>query len=154
MRSPLSQAQAGVYYACETSVSDEYNYQNTALFTLPEDADLVRLQQAVQVALSAHPYIGSHVVVNEEGVPEIESADEGAEFRVERFDVNEEEWKAAQKTFSQTMDVHGEKLYRTEIYSVNGGGSYLYIDLHHVLTDGFSMAVLLREIERVYNGKN
>ena len=153
MRSPLSQAQAGVYYACETSVSDEFNYQNTALFTLPEDADLVRLQQAVQVALSAHPYLGSHVVVNEEGVPEIESADEGVEFRVERFEVTEEEWKAAQKTFAQTMDVHGEKLYRTEIYTVEGGKSYLYIDLHHVLTDGFSMAVLLREIERVYNGK-
>lgn len=153
MRSPLSQAQAGVYYACETSVSDEYNYQNTVLFTIPEDADLERLQQAVQVALSAHPYLGSHVVVNEEGVPEIESADEGVAFSVERFEVTEEEWKAAQETFSRTMDVHGEKLYRTEIYSVKGGNSYLYIDLHHVLTDGFSLAVLLREIERVYNGK-
>ena len=153
MRSPLSQAQAGVYYACETSVSDEYNYQNTVLFTIPEDADLERLQQAVQVALSAHPYLGSHVVVNEEGVPEIESTDEGVEFSVDRFEVTEEEWKAAQETFSRTMDVHGEKLYRTEIYSVKGGRSYLYIDLHHVLTDGFSLAVLLREIERVYNGK-
>ncbi len=153
MRSPLSQAQAGVYYACETTVSDEYNYQNTVLFTLPEDADLVRLQQAVQGALCAHPYLGSRVVVNEEGVPEIESADEGAEFRVERLEVTEEEWKAVQKTFSQTMDVHGEKLYRTEIYSVKGGKSYLYIDLHHVLTDGFSLTLLLREIERVYNGK-
>ena len=43
MKSPLSQAQEGVYYACETSVSDEYNYQNPVLFSLPEDADLGRL---------------------------------------------------------------------------------------------------------------
>ena len=39
MRSPLSQAQLGVYYACETSVSDEFNYQNPVLFDLPADAD-------------------------------------------------------------------------------------------------------------------
>ena len=40
MKSPLSQAQAGVYYACETSVSDEYNYQNPVLFALPEEAEI------------------------------------------------------------------------------------------------------------------
>ena len=157
MRSPLSQAQAGVYYACETSVSDEYNYQNPVLFTLPEDADLARLQQAVLDALRAHPYLGSHVVVNDEGVPEMESGD--GSFSVERFDLNESEWQAAQQTFAQTMDVHGEKLYRAEIYSVTVNRSpltvhrYLYIDLHHVLTDGFSVTLLLRDIERIYNGK-
>ena len=118
MKSPLSQAQAGVYYACETSVSDEYNYQNPVLFALPEDADLVRLQQAVQDALRAHPYLGSRVTVNEEGVPEIESIGDSQEvltstpINVERREVNEEEWKAVQQTFAQTMDIHGDKLYR------------------------------------------
>ena len=158
MRSPLSQAQAGVYYACETSVSDEYNYQNPVLFTLPEDADLARLQQAVQDALCAHPYLGSRVVVNDEGVPEIESGDENQAFIVESRELTEQEWEAAQQTFAQTMDVHGDKLYRAEIYSVTGNPSpvtrnYLYIDIHHVLTDGFSVTLLLRDIERIYNGK-
>jgi amino acid adenylation domain-containing protein len=165
MRSPLSQAQAGVYYACETSVSDEYNYQNPVLFALPADADLVRLQQAVEDALRAHPYLGSRVVVNEEGIPEIESGQDASlqdgasayRFKVERFDLNEDEWKAAQDTFAQTMDIHGDKLYRAEIYRVKSeelrAKSYLYIDLHHVLADGFSVTLLLRDIERIYNGK-
>ena len=157
MKSPLSQAQAGVYYACETSVSDEYNYQNPVLFTLPEDTDLVRLQQAVQDALCAHPYLGSHVVINDEDVPEMES-DERLAVSVERLEVTEEEWKAAQETFAKTMDIHGEKLYRAEIYKVvshqpSAVRCYLYIDLHHVLADGFSVTLLLRDIERIYNGK-
>ena len=147
MKSPLSQAQLGVYYACETSVSDEFNYQNPVLFTLPEDADLTRLQQAVEEALCAHPYLGSRVVVNEDGVPEMESKAESLKFKVERLDLNEDEWKAAQENFAATMDIHGDKLYRAEIYSVNGK-SYLYIDIHHVLADGFSVTLLLRDIER------
>ena len=157
MKSPLSQAQAGVYYACETSVSDEYNYQNPVLFTLPEDADLVRLQQAVQDALCAHPYIGSHVVNNDEGVPEMESCQNSA-FSCQLSEVNEEEWEAAQQTFAQTMDIHADQLYRAEIYKVvshqpSAVRCYLYIDLHHVLADGFSVTLLLRDIERIYNGK-
>ena len=152
MRSPLSQAQAGVYYACETSVSDDYNYQNPVLFTLPDDADLTRLQQAVEDALRAHPYLGSRVVVNDEGVPEIVNSEELIVNSVLLREVKEEEWKAVQETFATTMDIHGDKLYRAEIYSVNGK-SYLYIDLHHVLADGFSVTLLLRDIERIYNGK-
>ena len=156
MKSPLSQAQAGVYYACETSVSDEYNYQNPVLFTLPEDADLARLQQAVQDALHAHPYLGSRVVVNDEGVPEMESS-EHPEFSCQLSEVSEDEWKTIQSTFAQTMDVHADKLYRAEIYSITNDQSqitnYLYIDLHHVLADGFSVTLLLRDIERIYNGK-
>ena len=117
MRSPLSQAQAGVYYACETSVSDEYNYQNPVLFTLPEDADLTRLQQAVEDALRVHPYLESHIVVNDEGIPEVESGQQ-SEVSCQISEVNEDEWKAVQQTFAQTMDVHGEKLYRAEIYKI------------------------------------
>ena len=163
MKSPLSQAQAGVYYACETSVTDEYNYQNPVLFALPDDADLTRLQQAVQDALCAHPYLFSHVIVNDDGVPEMESGEVAANVPIR--ELTEEEWNAAQATFAQTMDIHGEKLYRAEIYSVTGNPSpvtgnpspvthnYLYIDVHHVLTDGFSVTLLLRDIERLYNGK-
>ena len=150
MKSPLSQAQAGVYYACETSVSDEYNYQNPVLFALPEEADIARLQQAVQDALCAHPYLFSHVIVNDEGVPEIESGEVAADVPVR--EVTEKEWKTAQETFAKTMDVHGDKLYRAEIYKVKDE-CFLYIDLHHVLADGFSVTLLLRDIERIYNGK-
>ena len=155
MKSPLSQAQSGVYYACETSVSDEYNYQNPVLFALPEDADLARLQQAVQDALQAHPYLGSHVIVNDEGVPEIESG-EGT-FSVPLREVTEEEWAAVQQGFAKTMDIRADKLYRAEIYKIINCQlstvNYLYIDLHHVLADGFSVTLLLRDIERLYNGK-
>ena len=155
MKSPLSQAQAGVYYACETTVSDEYNYQNPVLFALPDDADLAKLQQAVQDALCAHPYLFSHVVVNDEGVPEIESGEVTANVPIR--ELNEEEWKAAQETFAKTMDIHGDKLYRAEIYTVHHTPDavhhFLYIDLHHVLADGFSVTLLLRDIERLYNGK-
>ena len=156
MQSPLSQAQLGVYYACLSSVSDEYNYQNPVRFDLPQDADLPRLQQAVFDALCAHPYLFSHVVVDDEGRPELETPNGTPSDIVSIREVTESEWAEVQQTFAQTMDIHGERLYRAEIYVVrnqNEKRSYLYLDAHHVLTDGLSVAILIRDIERVYNGK-
>ena len=49
--SPLSQSQAGVYYACLSSVNDETNYQNAMLITLPSGVDIARFQNAVYEAL-------------------------------------------------------------------------------------------------------
>ena len=154
MKSPLSQAQLGVYYACLSTVSGEYNYQNPVLFDLPQDVDLARLQESVHEALCAHPYLFSHVVVNDEGRPEMETPNENPNVNevVPVREVSEAEWAEVQKTFAQTMDIQGERLYRAEIYVVDKR-SYLYLDTHHVVTDGLSVAILIRDIERVYNGK-
>ncbi|MBR4519856.1 MAG: amino acid adenylation domain-containing protein [Paludibacteraceae bacterium] len=163
MKSPLSQAQLGVYYACQTSVEGELNYQNPALFTLPAQTDTVRLQQAVYAALCAHPYVAGRILTGDDGVPVI--TDDGvaeltngdaAEF-VPLTDVSEAEWAQVKQSFGRTMDIHGSRLFRTEIYTIHHTPytvhQYLYIDIHHVLADGYSMTVLVRDISRAYSGK-
>ncbi|MBO4577934.1 MAG: amino acid adenylation domain-containing protein [Paludibacteraceae bacterium] len=149
MKAILSQAQLGVYYACQTSVDNQVNYQNPVLFTLPESTDLSRLQQAVSDAISAHAYLTSRIEETEEGTP---VTVDGLPVKVDVLQVTEDEWNAAQKTFAQTMDLHAERLYRAEIYQTPHQ-AYLYLDFHHVLADGFTIALMLKEIERAYSGK-
>ena len=154
MKSPLSQAQLGVYYACETSVNDEVNYQNPFVYALPDHVDLERLQNAVLATLKAHPYMCGHIEPDDEGMPMMVTGDTPL---VRKIELSEQEWEEAQKTFARTMDIHGERLYRAEIYTVKKTNStpenYLYLDIHHVISDGFSHAVLARDISRAYNGE-
>ena len=51
------------------------------------------------------------------------------------------------------MDPHGEKLWRCEIYKTGNGESWLYVDFHHIITDGFTILLFCRDIERCYEGR-
>ena len=57
-----------------------------------------------------------------------------------------------QPAIGEAMDVHGERLYRCAVYQ-GSKASWLYVDFHHMLCDGFSIVLMLREIERCFNGK-
>ena len=151
MTSPLSQSQLGVYYACLTTVNDLTNYQNAFLFTLPQTVNLDRLREAVYGAMCAHPYLMGRIVLNSDGAPEHESGTCPAlEDCVTMQEVKSIEEVRA--TFSRTMDIYGERLYRCEIYKTPQQ-NYLYLDIHHLLLDGFTLILLFREIERLYAGE-
>ncbi|MBR5906542.1 MAG: amino acid adenylation domain-containing protein [Bacteroidales bacterium] len=151
MITPLSQSQLGVYYACVTNKDENTNYQNPVLFDLPQDVAVEAVRKAVYDALCAHPYLASRIVLDDEGVPAVESG---------TFPALEEAVPVipvkclddVKSGFGKTMDVHAEKLYRSEIYQAQDR-AWLYIDFHHVISDGFSMVLFLRELERAFNGK-
>ena len=73
MKSSLSQSQLGVYYACVANKDKNVNYQNALLVALPSVIDLNRFRKAVYDALCAHPYLASHVVPDDNGLPQMES---------------------------------------------------------------------------------
>ena len=154
MKSPLSRAQLGIYYTSQTSADEQINYQNALLYALPEGVDLERLQKAILDTIAIHPYLCSCIKENAEKMPEVISTNAPcSKEMVPVRKVSEAEWKDVQKTFTRTMDIHGERLFRTEIYEVEGTKSYLYLDVHHVLSDGASFLVLVRDISKAYNGQ-
>ena len=152
MRSSLSQSQLGVYYACVTNNDELTNYQNPVLLDIPKDANVEQVRKAVYEALCAHPYIASRIVLGEDGVPKVESGEfPEIEKAVPLMSVGSIE--EAKSSFARTMDIYGDKLYRCELYQTTEGKAWLYLDFHHVIADGFSVVLILRDIERCFNGK-
>ena len=152
MRFPLSQSQKGIYYACVTASEAQVNYQNPVLFDLPREVAPEKVQLAVYEALCAHPSLASRIVMDEDGTPWVESGtfppmeETIPILRVGSLDEVEPALGAA-------MDIYGERLYRCAVYQGTEGASWLYVDFHHVLCDGFSLVLMLREIEGCFNGK-
>ena len=45
-----------------------------------------------------------------------------------------------------------EQLFRFEIYRTCDG-NYLFLDLHHIVADGTSLAIIINDINRAYSGE-
>ena len=152
MKTSLSQSQLGVYYACVANKDKSVNYQNALLVALPSVIDLNRFRKAVYDALCAHPYIASHVLLDDKRLPQMESGTfPGMEEAVPIFQVSTLD--EARRGFARAMEPLEERLWRTEIYTTSNGEAWFYIDTHHIIADAFSTMVLYQEIERCYNGQ-
>ena len=152
MKTSLSQSQLGVYYACVANKDKSVNYQNALLVELPSAVDLNRFRKAVYDALCAHPYIASHVLLDDKRLPQMESGTfPGMEEAVPIFQVSTLD--EARRGFARAMEPLEERLWRTEIYTTSNGEAWFYIDTHHIIADAFSTMVLYQEIERCYNGQ-
>ncbi|MGC1139757.1 condensation domain-containing protein, partial [Bacillus sp. B38] len=57
------------------------------------------------------------------------------------------------KTFIQPFELNQAPLFRAELATVSGK-HYLMIDMHHIISDGVSISLLLKEFTKLYNGES
>ena len=56
------------------------------------------------------------------------------------------------ETLVRPYMLFNEKLFRFEIYRTCEG-NYLFLDLHHIVADGTSLAIIMNDINRAYSGE-
>jgi amino acid adenylation domain-containing protein len=145
---PLSQAQLSIFLACQGLDDKSGNYQLPALYKLPAGIDTNKLAAALEAVVKAHPALNSRIVL-ENGTPRFEEAPAG-------------EWKTGfekvasiddvRKDFGRPMDLLSEPLCKAVIWHTDAG-DYLYLDFHHIVFDGLSISIFLKELDKAYRGE-
>ena len=147
--SPVSMTELGIY------LDWQKNPQGTAynvplLLLLPDGTDLTRLHSALEQTLRAHPCILSRFRAEADGsITRLTPDGSPEEIPVcIRESDGEPDLEELIRPFSDPED----SLYRVQI--IRGDGrSYLFADFHHILFDGLSVQVFIRELNRVYAGE-
>ena len=123
-------------------------YQPMNLLTFGKDIDLERLKSAILKALEAHPYANCRVKVNEEGAAE--QYIEEAPFDIQIEEITDIE--AEKQRLFKKMALDGSQLLYFKLLSAPEA-NYMYFQFHHIIFDGASLRVLLRDIDNAYQGK-
>lgn len=142
---PLMQNQMGVFIESQMS-GPSVKYNIPMLIKIDDSLDVERLKEAVEKALDAHPYIHS-VIVNNEGnirVKRTESSSRVEVIRVPSLPGTDE--------LIRPFTLFGEELYRVQIYDTREG-KYLFMDFHHIISDGTSIGILINDINSSYAGE-
>ena len=145
---PLSYAQTGVYLDClknpETTL---YNIPNKIAF--PKTTDTAALVDALNTLVKHHPQMTVHFGNGEEGIVQTINPEQVVDVPVKRM--SEEDLTTYKHDFVKPFDLGKGPLYRFEIITTQEH-VYLLMDVHHLVFDGASLDLFLRELCNVLDG--
>ncbi len=146
---PLSYAQTGVYFDClKNPTSTIYNIPY--LLSYPEGTDANVLADAVKRVIEAHPELSVHFTTQGDAI--IQTTDDSVPVEVPITKMSEEELAKYKNEFVRPFNLQKAPLYRAEVVTTPAG-IYLLLDVHHLVFDGGSADLLIRQLNAAVEGK-
>ncbi len=148
---PLSKTQEGIFAECVANPGTTI-YNIPLVIRFSDELDLEKLREALVKAVDAHDFMRARLFLTDTGDVRLRRRD------TEPFgkdDIPIEEIDDIDKVKSdlvQPFDLVGDRLFRLKIL-VSPAGRYLFMDLHHIISDGTSVKALIESIDEAYSGK-
>ena len=144
---PLMDNQTGVFVECMRNPGG-IDYNIPMLIRVSDSLDAEQLAAATRAAIDAHPYLKARLRIDKSGeVRVLRDDSEAAVAEVVKADA-----LPSAAELVRPFNLLGEKLYRAEIY-VTASGKFIFFDVHHLLCDGISTAILFSDISKAYMGE-
>lgn len=147
---PLTSNQLGLYLDWEQN-KDSLQYNLPAVVKL-DNIDPQKLLKSLQNVIDAHPYLKAHLREDENAKIVQERRDDAKlDIIFKKLETNpsKEFFKELVKPFNLLND----DLARFAIYYTNDT-TYLFFDIHHIISDGISMNILFTELIKSYQGQS
>ena len=120
-------------------------YNIPYLLKLDNKVDLDRLAEAIDSTVEAHPYLKTRLFMDDNGNV-LQKRNDGLSYKTPiLYGMNRD-------TLVRPYMLFNEQLFRFEIYRTCDG-NYLFLDLHHIVADGTSLAIIINDINRAYSGE-
>ena len=146
---PLSYAQTGVYFEClKNPTSTIYNIPY--LLSYPAGIEAEKLVVAVKQVVEAHPELGVHFTT--EGDAIVQTLADSVPVEVPITEMSDEALASYKNEFVRPFNLQKAPLYRFEVVKTESG-VHLLMDVHHLIFDGGSADLLIRQIGAAFEGK-
>ena len=146
---PLSYAQTGVYFEClKNPTSTIYNIPY--LLTYPAGTDADRLAECVKQVAGQHPELSVHFTT--EGDTIVQTTEGSVPVEIPFSVMKKEELDEYKNEFVRPFNLQKAPLYRFEIVKTDDT-VHLLMDIHHLVFDGGSADLLIRQIGTALEGK-
>ncbi len=146
----LSYAQTGVYFDCmKNPTSTIYNIPY--LLSYPDGTEADRLAAAVVRVVEAHPELGVRFMTQGDAV--VQTLEDGVPAEVPVTEMTDEALTVYKNEFVRPFNLQKAPLYRFEVVRTEAG-VHLLMDVHHLVFDGGSADLFIRQINGVLEGKD
>ena len=150
---PLSKTQEGVYVEC-ISKPDTTAYNIPILLSIDPAIDTDKLRKAVVSAVDAHPFIKTRLSLNDDGDVMMKRMDGDYSYDENSIEViSVPSIDEIKSTLVTPFKLVGGRLFRIKIIKTDDKGLYIFIEMHHLISDGTSLGIFLDDISKAYAGE-
>ncbi|WP_338444455.1 amino acid adenylation domain-containing protein [Bacillus spizizenii] len=146
---PVSSAQKRMYLLSHAE-GGELTYNMTGAMSVEGAIDLDRLTSAFQKLIERHEVLRTSFELYE-GEP-AQRIHPSVEFTIEQIQAREEEVEDRVLDFIKSFDLTKPPLMRVGLIELTPEKHVLLVDMHHIISDGVSMNILMKDLNQFYEG--
>jgi len=146
---PVSSPQKRMYLQ-QQAMPDDRSYNLPELLELDGALDADRLETALQIMVERHETLRTtfHVIDGEIR----QRVHDGIPFQLVRLEADEQEAEALLQSLYQPFKLDTAPLLRAALLTLGPERHLLFLDMHHIASDGMSAGILLSELMALYQG--
>ncbi|WP_257137762.1 non-ribosomal peptide synthetase, partial [Bacillus pseudomycoides] len=147
---PATFAQQRLYVVNQLeSINTAYNMP--LMLKVDSGVDYERLSKGFQILIERHEAF--RTTFGMEGNELVQYVHPSVSYEIKQRTVKYEDVERIQKEFVRPFDLSKGPLLRTEVLNLLDGTSIIMIDMHHIISDGVSMDVFLKELILLYGNE-
>ena len=139
-------------YILQQMVMENISYNMPSVIPLPGNIEKEKLELMLERLIKRHDSLRtSFITINEEPVQKIHRE---VNFSIGRYEIAEDlEADRLIHNFAMPFDLSQAPLLRAILLTWETGERVLFIDTHHIITDGTSREILEKELKSLYTGE-
>ena len=145
---PLSSGQKRIFYSSNLdNTSTLYNVSGGII--VDDVLDVNKLQKCFNILINRHESLRTHFEAKNDDIVQI--VEKQINFELESEDSNTSDLNSIFTDFIKPFDLSIAPLFRAKIVNLNNNKTLMLIDMHHIISDGTSLNILIKELCDLYN---
>ncbi len=146
----LSSAQKRLFILQQLDV-ESTAYNMPTVIQLGKDLKAEKIERTFKKIIERHESLRTFFeIIDEKPVQRISSK---IVLDVEHYNSKNTEFRDIQKSFIRPFDLGKAPLFRIAFIEMHNQGLYMLFDMHHIITDGISQEILIKEFSQLYNNE-
>ena len=145
---PTSSAQKRIYYASQMD-------ENSVVYNIPggllleQIPDITKLENCFKNLIKRHSSLRTYFAIEQGEL--VQKIKEHLDFNLEVQNAKFADKEKITKEFIKPFSLEKAPLFRVKLVLFENSKALLLIDLHHIICDGISVSILLKELGKLYN---
>ena len=147
---PTSSAQKRIYYVSNIDKSSlMYNIAGGLYFDVMPDCK--KLENCIRLLINRHDALRTYFVLENKEI--VQKILDSVDFTLPISKQGNKTVDQLFKEFVQPFDLSKAPLFKAELITLNDNRFLLLIDMHHIISDGASLSIFMKELCSLYNEK-